>query len=108
MDNARRRQTTAYNVIDEDAEDLDQDGFQDANLEISILNHSSFHIEPIDGAGQAITSTTLLTMSTLSDVDKILSRCNEQRIVPFVEMYTDDRLSKAFKVCMYYNVVAHI
>ena len=57
--------------------------------------YSSFYIEK---ATRSDVKEEGQNLETLSDVEKILSRCSDRQIIPFENMYGTDRLARARKV----------
>ena len=57
--------------------------------------YSSFYIEK---ATRSDVKEEGQNLETLSDVEKILSRCSDRQIIPFENMYGTDRLERARKV----------
>ena len=60
------------------------------NLTHSRISRSSFYIKN--------TKQKYKEEEIISDVDQVLSRCSNQKIVPFKEVYNEERLLKAKKV----------
>ena len=60
------------------------------NLTHSRISRSSFYIQK--------TKQKEKEEFKISDVDQVLSRCSDQKIVPFKDLYNEERLLKAKKV----------
>lgn len=60
------------------------------NLTHSRISRSSFYIKKTKQKDE--------DELKISEVDQVLSRCSDQRIVPFKELYSEERLLKAKKV----------